>query len=85
MERCPSCKSRLKAESIDCSRCGAELQWVILCEMIAKQQLNEAIYSLVQQQPQQAAAALAQSLSYQKTPMALLLRDFLHHKYGRFG
>lgn len=85
MERCPSCKSRLKAESLDCSRCGTELQGVIRCEMIAKQQLNAAIYSLLQQQPQQAAAALEQSLTYQKTPIALLLRNFLRHKNDLLG
>lgn len=76
MERCPCCNALLKNIRV-CPRCQANLGSIIDSEQLAQHWLSKAIQYSAEKKIEQSLTALALSLHFKKTSLAIVFRDFL--------
>ncbi len=76
MERCPVCQARIRNLET-CPRCKADLKTIIQSEENAKYWLAKTIQYLHNNEIESAINALENSLWINKTPLGIMLRQFL--------
>jgi GxxExxY protein len=80
MERCPTCRARLKGQT-QCHRCGTDLTLALQAESRAKQWMQQALRYFSEGAFDDAEAALDRARMLHQTPLVLALRPFFRtHK-----
>lgn len=80
MERCPTCRARMKGQT-HCRRCGTDLTLALQAEATAKQWMQRALRCFSEGAVDNAEAALDETMMLHQTPLALALRPFFRsHK-----
>jgi len=75
MERCPTCRARLRETQI-CPRCRTDLRLPLAAEARSALHLRRAVGSLLRGDRDAARTELNQSLHYKREPLALYLQGF---------
>jgi|GEM_PF-593249 len=75
MERCPTCRARLKGQPL-CHRCGTDLTLALQAETTAKQWLQRALHCFSEGSVDDAEVALDRAMMLHRTPLASALRPF---------
>lgn len=76
MERCPTCRARLREASV-CPRCRTDLSLPLAAEARSAQCLRHALAHLLQGDRAAARSALEEALRYKREPLILSLQGFL--------
>jgi hypothetical protein len=76
MERCPCCNARLSGASV-CPRCQSDLSAVAHSAALGRFWLDNAVRFWLCAEPRMASLALAKSLQFKQTDVALAFRAFI--------
>lgn len=82
MERCPTCRAKVREDTQTCARCGTDLSRLLAIEVSAGHHLGLALAHLNAGREDVALQEIERSLQLKRDPLALTLRGFMLERRG---